>query len=119
MHGVILEKSLWIPFGTIQGPIVTTYFCALKIIIISIKENICFFHHREKTAYTLRENGYSPDIFFDFSVGQDLVNSTWRTIYLDQAGLGLSREYLIKGVENERVQHYFEYMKTVRLIIFP
>ena len=72
-----------------------------------------FFHYREKTAYILRENGYSPDIFFDFSVGQDLVNSTWRTIYLDQAGLGLSREYLIKGMENERVQHYFEYMKTV------
>ena len=68
---------------------------------------------REKTAYILRENGYSPDIFFDFSVGQDLVNSTWRTIYLDQAGLGLSREYLVKGVENERVQHYFGYMKTV------
>ena len=77
------------------------------------KRKYLFFHYREKTAYTLRENGYSPDIFFDFSVGQDLVNSTWRTIYLDQAGLGLSREYLIKGVENERVQHYFEYMKTV------
>ena len=46
-------------------------------------------------------------------MGQDLVNSTWRTIYLDQAGLGLSREYLVKGVENERVQHYFGYMKTV------
>jgi len=77
------------------------------------KREYFFFHYREKTAYSLRENGYSPDIFFDFSVGQDLVNSTWRTIYLDQAGLGLSREYLIKGVENERVQHYFEYMKTV------
>ena len=61
----------------------------------------------------MREHGYSPDVFFDFSIGQDLVNSSWRTIYLDQPGLGLSREYLIKGMEEERVQHYFDYMQNV------
>ena len=51
-------------------------------------------------------------------MGQDLVNSTWRTIYLDQPGLGLSREYLIEGMEEERVEHYFDYMKTVSFFAF-
>ena len=31
-------------------------------------------------------------------------NSSWRAIFLDQPSLGLSREYLIKGFEDEDVQ---------------
>ena len=34
-------------------------------------------------------------------------------MYLDQASLALSREYLIKGVEDEDVNHYYNYMQRV------
>ena len=60
-----------------------------------------------------RKNGYSTDYLFDFSIATDLKNSTWRTIYIDQPGLGVSREYIIKGLEEENVRHYFNYMKKV------
>ena len=48
--------------------------------------------------------GYSVDYFVDFSVTTDLKNSSWRILDLDQPGLGMSREYLIKGLEDEDVQ---------------
>ena len=60
-----------------------------------------------------RKNGYSTDYLFDFSIATDLKNSTWRTIYIDQPGLGVSREYIIKGLEEENVRHYFNYMQKV------
>ncbi len=55
-------------------------------------------------VYRLRKAGYSVDYFVDFSVTTDLKNSSWRVLDLDQPGLGLSREYLIKGVDDEDVQ---------------
>ena len=67
----------------------------------------------EQLIYIFRENGYSTDYLFDFSIATDLKNSTWRTIYFDQPGLGMSREYLIKGLEEENVRHYFNYMQKV------
>ena len=48
--------------------------------------------------------GYSVDYFVDFSVTTDLKNSSWRILDLDQPGLGMSREYLIKGLQDEDVQ---------------
>jgi len=48
--------------------------------------------------------GYSVDYFVDFSVTTDLKNSSWRVLDLDQPGLGMSREYLIKGEDDEDVQ---------------
>ena len=60
-----------------------------------------------------RRNGYSPDYLFDFSIGTDLKNSTFRTMYFDQAQLGMSREYLIKGLDDEDVRHYFNFMQKV------
>ena len=57
--------------------------------------------------------GYSTDYLFDFSIATDIRNSTWRTIYFDQASLGLSREYLIKGIDDEDVTHYYNYMQKV------
>ena len=58
-------------------------------------------------------SGYSIDYLFDFSIATDLKNSTRRVMYLDQASLALSREYLIKGVEDEDVNHYYNYMQRV------
>ena len=55
-------------------------------------------------VYKFREIGYSVDYLIDFSVTTDLKNSSWRILDLDQPGLGMSREYLTKGLYDEDVQ---------------
>ena len=55
-------------------------------------------------VYNFREVGLSVDYLVDFSVTADLRNSSWRTLDLDQPQLGLSREFLVKGVEDKDVQ---------------
>ena len=55
-------------------------------------------------VYKFRSMGYSVDYFYDFSVTTDLKNSSWRILDLDQPGLGMSREYLIKGLKDEDVK---------------
>ena len=55
-------------------------------------------------VYNFREVGFSVDYMVDFSVTADLRNSSWRTLDLDQPQLGLSREFLVKGVEDKDVQ---------------
>ena len=84
-------------------------FANIPIMTIIRKNLFC----REELIYMFRKNGYSTDYLFDFSIATDLKNSTWRTIYIDQPGLGVSREYIIKGLEEENVRHYFNYMQKV------
>ena len=48
--------------------------------------------------------GYSVDYMVDFSVTTDLRNSSWRVLDLDQPGMGMSREYLMKGEQDPDVQ---------------
>ena len=55
-------------------------------------------------VYKFRAVGFSVDYLVDFSVAADLRNSSWRTLDLDQPRLGLSREFLVKGVEDKDVQ---------------
>ena len=55
-------------------------------------------------VYRFRAAGYSVDYLVDFSVTTDLKNSSRRILDLDQPGLGMSREYLIKGLQDEDVQ---------------
>jgi hypothetical protein len=40
----------------------------------------------------------------DFSVTTDLKNSSYRVLDLDQPGLGMAREYLMKGFGEPDVQ---------------
>ena len=47
----------------------------------------------------------------------NLKNSTWRTMDLDQPGLGMSREYLMKGVEDPDIQAYLTYMTEISILI--
>ena len=54
-------------------------------------------------VYKFRRMGYSVDYLVDFSVTTDLKNSSWRILDIDQPTLGMSREYLIKGIEDEDV----------------
>jgi len=56
-----------------------------------------------------RENGYSVSYFLSFSVSTDNKNSSRRIIRIDQASLGLSREYLINEMEEPFVQAYHAY----------
>jgi len=71
----------------------------------------------DEMVYKFRRNGYSTDYLFDFSIATDIRNSTWRTIYFDQASLGMSREYLIKGIDDEDVTHYYNYMQKVAVLL--
>ncbi|XP_035741301.1 neprilysin-2-like isoform X2 [Vespa mandarinia] len=69
------------------------------------------------SVYKFRTKGYSVDYFIDFSIGVDLKNSTIRIIDLDQASLGLSREYLSKGFTDKIVQAYYSYMVDIAVIL--
>jgi len=68
-------------------------------------------------VYKFRDMGYSVDYLVDFSVTTDLKNSSWRILDLDQPGLGMSREYLMKGLEDKDVLAYFNYMKDVAILL--
>jgi len=68
-------------------------------------------------TYKFRDHGYSVDYLVDFSVTTDLKNSSWRILDLDQPGLGMAREYLMKGLEDPDVQAYQEYMEDVALLL--
>ncbi|KAI5709268.1 hypothetical protein M8J76_014310 [Diaphorina citri] len=69
------------------------------------------------SVYKFRRYGYSVDYFLDFSVGVNLKNSTERVIEFDQASLGLSREYLAKGLDEKIVRAYYEYMLDIAVLM--
>ncbi|XP_011494888.1 PREDICTED: membrane metallo-endopeptidase-like 1 isoform X1 [Ceratosolen solmsi marchali] len=71
----------------------------------------------KESVYKFRRMGYSVDYFLDFSIGIDLKNSTKRVIDLDQASLGLSREYLSKGFNDKIVKAYYIYMVDIAEIL--
>merc|ERR1712226_71520 len=67
----------------------------------------------KELTYKFRERGYSVDMLVDFSIGSDLKDSENRIIYLDQPGLGLSKEFLDEGMDNDYVKKYYEYMQNI------
>ncbi|CAH1980231.1 unnamed protein product [Acanthoscelides obtectus] len=69
-----------------------------------------------RSVYKFRKLGYSVDYFIDFSVGVDVKNSTKRIIDLDQASLGLRREFLTKGLEDKIVKAYYDYMVDIAVL---
>jgi len=70
-----------------------------------------------QTVYTFRQHGYSTDYLIDFSIVTDSKNSSWRVIDIDQASLGMSREYLINGLEDDDVTSYYNYMVSVAVLL--
>lgn len=54
--------------------------------------------------------GFPVNTLFTLGVGTDFKDSTKRMIHADQPSLGLSREYLIKGMGDPLVTAYYEYM---------
>ncbi|XP_033213002.1 neprilysin-2-like isoform X1 [Belonocnema kinseyi] len=71
----------------------------------------------KESVYKFRKVGFSVDYFFDFSVGVDLKNSTRRVLDIDQASIGLSREYLVKGFSDKIVSAYYSYMVDIAVIL--
>ncbi|CAH4038346.1 neprilysin-2 isoform X2 [Pieris brassicae] len=71
----------------------------------------------QESVYRFRHAGYSVDYFLDFSISVDVKNSTNRIIDLDQASLGLSREYLNRGFKDKLVQAYYEYMVDIATLL--
>ena len=70
-----------------------------------------------ETVYTFRQHGYSTDYLIDFSIVTDSKNSSWRVIDIDQASLGMSREYLVNGLEDDDVNSYYNYMVNVAVLL--
>ncbi|KAE8748157.1 hypothetical protein FOCC_FOCC005160 [Frankliniella occidentalis] len=70
----------------------------------------------KEAVYKFRKEGFSVDYIFDFSINIDLKNSTSRVIDIDQASLGLSREYLHKGLEDKLVKEYYKYQVDIAVI---
>ncbi|XP_065215808.1 neprilysin-2 isoform X2 [Planococcus citri] len=68
------------------------------------------------SVYKFRKEGFSVDYFIDFSVATDLKNTTVRIIDIDQASLGLSREYLVKGLDEKIVAAYYKYMVDIAVL---
>ncbi|XP_056631851.1 neprilysin-2 isoform X2 [Diorhabda sublineata] len=70
----------------------------------------------KESVYRFRRIGYGVDYFIDFSVVGDVKNSTRRIIDLDQASLGLRREFLIKGLDEKIVKAYYDYMVDLAVL---
>ncbi|XP_034935733.1 neprilysin-2-like [Chelonus insularis] len=73
--------------------------------------------HWMELIYKLRDIGYSYNYLLEFSIGVDLKNSSKKMFGLDQTPLGLSREYLMKGLDDKIVKAYYNYMVDVAIIL--
>lgn len=79
------------------------------------------------TTYKFRRLGLPTDTIINVFVGEDVLNTSQRTLdvnmhlfnlltityivlQVDQTSLGLDREYLIQGLNNEVVKAYYEYL---------
>ncbi|XP_055546454.1 neprilysin-2-like isoform X2 [Wyeomyia smithii] len=71
----------------------------------------------EKSVKDFRQHGYSISYILGFSVGSDSKNTSYRTIKVDQASLGVNREYLIKGLNHPIVSAYYSYMVDIAVLL--
>ena len=55
-------------------------------------------------VYRFRDMGYPVDYLIDFKVVLDVKKTSRRLLKLDQPALGLSREYLMNGLEDDVVK---------------
>ncbi|XP_043483736.1 neprilysin-2 isoform X2 [Leptopilina heterotoma] len=70
----------------------------------------------KQSVKKFRHQGFSVDYFFDFSINIDFKNSTKRVLDIDQTSLSVSREYLTKGLSNDIVKAYYNYMVDIAVI---
>ncbi|XP_046660590.1 neprilysin-2-like isoform X1 [Homalodisca vitripennis] len=65
------------------------------------------------TEIRLRNLSIGGGSLFQISVSIDAKNTSKRVIKIDQAGLGLPREFLVKGLNDPIVQAYYSYMVDI------
>ncbi|XP_062124827.1 neprilysin-2-like [Drosophila sulfurigaster albostrigata] len=63
-----------------------------------------------------RAQGFDFEYIINFSVEADLRNSSKRVMSLDQAVLAVSREYLVKGLNETLVSAYYDYMVDIAVL---
>jgi len=63
-----------------------------------------------KLSVQASDEGLNSDRMISIGIGTDSKDSEKRILEIDQPGLGLSREYLIKGFNDKDVQAYYNYM---------
>jgi membrane metallo-endopeptidase-like protein 1 len=67
--------------------------------------------------YKIDGAGYASDVLILVGIVPDSKNTSLRVITIDQASLGMAREYLIKGFEDSDVQHYYKYMVDTAVLL--
>ncbi|KAG4067966.1 hypothetical protein HA402_010652 [Bradysia odoriphaga] len=70
----------------------------------------------QRSVELSREFGYSVSNFMSISVSTDNKNSSRRIIRIDQASLGLNREYLILNMTDPFVQAYHSYQVDLAVL---
>ncbi|XP_015111046.1 neprilysin-2 isoform X2 [Diachasma alloeum] len=68
-----------------------------------------------QSVYNLSDLGYFVNYFFKISIEVDFKNTTKHVLYLDQASLKLSREYLTEDL-NKTIE-YYSYMVNVAVVL--
>ncbi|CAG0890073.1 unnamed protein product [Darwinula stevensoni] len=67
--------------------------------------------------YEYRKMGFSIGYFIEFSVAGDMKNSSRNILKIDQPTLGLDRVYLMKGLDDDVVQAYYDYMAKLAILL--
>jgi neprilysin len=60
--------------------------------------------------------GFPSNNLFEFGLIQDLKNGTRRILIVDQPGLGLSREFLVRGIDEKLVKAYHSYQVDMAIL---
>ena len=70
-----------------------------------------------ESAILAMEKGFDLDGLIDIRIAIDTKNTTKRIIQIDEPTLGLSREYLVKGLEDNDVKAYLKYMVDIAVFL--
>ncbi|KAL7013331.1 hypothetical protein ACKWTF_015335 [Chironomus riparius] len=70
----------------------------------------------QQSIKDFNKQGFLTNYIFAFSVDIDLKNTTRRIISIDQPNLGLNREFLKEGLENDVVQAYHSYQVDLAVL---
>jgi len=67
--------------------------------------------------YKINEAGFDADSIVKLTINVDDKNTSLHVLKLDQATLGMPREYLIKGFDDTDVQHYYKFMINTAVLL--
>jgi len=74
----------------------------------------------EDTIYQFRKQGfntaYEYGYLFSLKISADSKNSSYRSIHFGEPWFHIDREYLVKGIYEENVRRYYDYMQQVAVL---